>query len=356
MKKTGLISILLALTLLCSCAKTQPEQTPAPTPTPDTTPEQSAPTPEPEKTGFKNNLTGEYELASESEQSMRPVAVSINNTLGGAQRTQTGLENADVMYETYVEGGLTRILAIYKDISKAGEIGSIRSARYDFVDICEGHDATFVHAGIDSTYAQPYMDRLGIDHANLLYGSLYGYVYRLDNGLALEHTLYGKGENIAKMLKDKNWRTTVKDAHKGDWQNFSESAVTPSGGKASTVNVAFSGDYKSKFAYDSASGMYEKLERPDWRSGKNLKVKNLVVLFTTLGQFEDGYRMKIGMNGGEGYYFTNGAYQKIKWTKGEYNASYKFTDEAGNPLPYNVGNSYVCIVSQGMQYKFEIGE
>ncbi len=351
MKKLRFISLLLIFVLLCSCSKpetpasTDDTQQSEQTETPDTTPTTN---------GYKNSLTGEYELESETQVSMRPVAVAVNN-IKNAQTVQTGLETADIIYETYVEGGITRLLAVYKNISKAGEIGSIRSARYDFVDLCEGHDATYIHAGIDSTYAQPYINSLGVDNANLLNGSIYKYAYRISNGLASEHTLYSKGENLAKMLAEKGWRTTVDDAHKGDWQNFSDKDLTLAGGKAMTIDVAFGSSYITKFSYNAQTGMYSKTNNPDWRTGKNIETKNVVVLFTTLGQFADGYRMKIGMQGGDGYYFVNGTYQKIKWTKGAHDASFKFTDEAGNALSYNVGNSYVCMVSNDMKGKLAIG-
>ena len=73
----------------------------------------------------------------------------------------------------------------------------------NFVDLANGDDALYIHAGLDPTYCQPYMQRLGLDNKNLLLGKYYGYAYRLDNGLALEHTLYMKGESIAKMIVTK---------------------------------------------------------------------------------------------------------------------------------------------------------
>lgn len=352
MKKTRIMPLILALVLMCGCSpktETTVPETPNTEQTEETVPET------PEVIGYRNNLTGENSLENEADISMRPVAVAINN-LVKAQSVQTGLEKADIIYETHVEGGITRLLAVFKDISVAGEIGTIRSARYDFVDICEGHDAIYVHAGIDPTYAQPYINKLGIDNANMLNGSLYGYAYRIQNGLALEHTLYSKGENIAKMLKDKGWRTTVNDKHNGEWQNFSDADLSLSGGKANNISVTFSEYYKTTFEYNSATGMYKKTSSKDWRNGNNIQSKNVVVLFTTLGMFGDGYRMKIGMDSGSGYYFTNGTYQKINWKKGEYNESYKFTDESGNQIAYNKGNSYVCIVNKDMQGKFIIGE
>ncbi len=349
MRKLKLISAwLLIVVLLCGCAKTNP---PAQTPTDEQQNDNSQQQPQ-TPTGVKNPLTGEYSLTDETQLSLRPVAVSVNNQLT-ARKCQSGLNDADIIYETYVEGGLTRILALYKDISKVGEIGSIRSARYDFVDLCLGHDATYIHAGIDPTYCQPYIKEMNVDSANLLYGSLYSYAYRIENGLVFEHTLYSTGENLNKMLKDKGWRTTVKDDYKGDWQAFNNETKKLTGGTATSITAKFSGDFITTFKYDAQKDVYINGERKDWHTGNDVAVKNVVVLFTSLKMFGDGYRVKVGLTGGEGYYFSNGTYQKIKWTKGGAYDSMKFTDENGNPLNYNPGNSWVCMVSNDMRGAFK---
>ena len=137
MKKFSLIVLwALILVMLCGCSQKASEQKDE-TDTPAT--EETTQT-EVRHDKFKNPLTGEYTLERESDTKIRPVAVSVNNQ-HKPRTCQTGLESADIIYESYVEGGITRLLAIYKDISKVGEIGSIRSARYDFVNLCLGHDA-----------------------------------------------------------------------------------------------------------------------------------------------------------------------------------------------------------------------
>ena len=62
-----------------------------------------------------NPLTG---LEMDPAASMlRPVALMINN-VSVAQEVQTGVDKADIVYELYAEGGITRLLAVYKDPSK----------------------------------------------------------------------------------------------------------------------------------------------------------------------------------------------------------------------------------------------
>lgn len=61
---------------------------------------------------YKNPLTGVSGISEEKTKN-RPVAVMINN-ISTAQPVQTGLNKADIIYETEVEGGITRLMAVFR--------------------------------------------------------------------------------------------------------------------------------------------------------------------------------------------------------------------------------------------------
>ena len=63
-----------------------------------------------------NPLTGIADISKDAL-SRRPVAIMVNN-VSTAQGVQTGVADADIVYETEVEGGITRLMAVYQDISK----------------------------------------------------------------------------------------------------------------------------------------------------------------------------------------------------------------------------------------------
>ena len=62
----------------------------------------------------------------------RPFAVMINNA-PAARPVQSGLQDAYIVYEIIVEGGITRYMALFLDQNTA-RIGSIRSSRHYFLD------------------------------------------------------------------------------------------------------------------------------------------------------------------------------------------------------------------------------
>ena len=80
----------------------------------------------------------------------RPIAVMIDNNIGNEKHA--GLQDSYINYEIIVEGGLTRIMALYKD-KEVSLIGPVRSSRHYFLDYALESDAIYTHYGW-STYAK----------------------------------------------------------------------------------------------------------------------------------------------------------------------------------------------------------
>lgn len=298
---------------------------------------------EPKPVTYINPLTGEDGL-TKAVSIQRPVAVMVNN-ISVAQPVQTGLNDADIIYETEVEGGITRLLAVYQDIKSVEKVGTVRSARYDYIDLSLGHNALYVHHGQDNYHAKPHLN----DIARLILDSNNAGV-RLSNGLSTEHTLYGYGDKIWAKFKSMGKKMTVEDGK--TWQTFAdEEAPVQLTRLTNSVTVPFSYNYKTTFKYDEATGRYTRYFngtiRKDYKTGEPVTVKNVFVLDTTITRYpscSDGKgHMKVQLQSGSGYYFVNGTYQEIKWSKGSSTAPLKFTNTDGTPLTVNPGNSWVCI-------------
>ncbi len=289
-----------------------------------------------------NPLTGLSNIASEKVND-RPVAIMVNN-ISVAQPIQTGLNQADVIYETEVEGGITRLLAVFQDVSKVEKIGSIRSARYVYIDLAMGHNAIYVHHGTDPNYARPHLE----DTDNFVVGTNNGGV-RIPNGLASEHTLYAYGDKLWENLTDSD--RTIKNKNNATWLNFAdeESPVTFEN-TAESVSVQFSSSYITNFKYNPETGRYTRFfketERKDYYTNESVTVKNVFVLNSDMGHYPKPKYRKIDLESGSGYYFVNGTYTEINWTKGADSNSFVFKNTDGTELTVNPGNSWVCIVDK----------
>ena len=248
-----------------------------------------------EEEKFINPLTGIKNL-TKSNVGTRPVAVMVNN-ISTAQGVQTGLNAADIVYETEVEGGITRLMAVYKDFGAVGQIGSVRSARYPYVDLALGHDAIYVHCGQDPLYCAPHLK--DIDDISVDTGT--AGARRIKNGLSSEHTLYVFGNELWFVLAKK-----FKSAANGNtWQNFAdeEETVTLTGGGADKVEIPFP-VLKTVFEYDAASGLYTRYSRgnvmKDYVTNETVTVKNIFILLTSISNYPDGMHRRVDLTGGTG--------------------------------------------------------
>ena len=334
-RKLSALVLCLLFLLLTACGNT--------TETSSVAEEESTPViVEPEPVLYKNPLTGVTELSEEKTED-RPVAIMVNN-LSLAQPVQTGLNKADIIYETEVEAGITRLLAVFQDVTKAEKIGSIRSARYPYVDLALGHNALYLHRGQDQTYCGPHLkdiDDVDISESN--------YAVRISNGLAKEHTLYTYGEKLWNGLVNDGKKT--KNDNVKPWVNFAdeEESITLSG-TATKVTVPFPGSGKSNFLYDPQTGLYTRYFndtlRTDYFTNETTELKNVFVLLTTIRLYPDGYHRQVYLESGIGYYAVNGTYEEIAWSKGAATNGFTFTKADGTPLTVNPGKSWVCIADQ----------
>ncbi|ADU28710.1 DUF3048 domain-containing protein [Evansella cellulosilytica] len=82
--------------------------------------------------------------SEEGEFEYRAFGVMIENSMSA--RPQSGLYQADVVYEVLSEGSITRLLAIYHS-QQPERIGPVRSARSYYVHLNKGFDAIYASAG-----------------------------------------------------------------------------------------------------------------------------------------------------------------------------------------------------------------
>ncbi len=288
-----------------------------------------------------NPLTGVAEFANSKKAQQRPVAIMVNN-VNVAQSRQTGLADADIIYETEVEGGITRLMAVYQDITDLDKIGSVRSARYPYVDLALGHNAIYIHCGQDPTYCAPHLkdvDDLSIDTNSK--GAK-----RISNGLSSEHTLYALAGDLWENISD-NFETKV--TNPPAFAKFTDNELVLDGGSATSVSVPFPA-MTTNFTYDASTKLYTRLAGStvltDYYTGETTQVKNVFVLLTNISNYPDGKHRKVDLSSGDGYYVTNGTVQFIKWSKGSADNGFEFTDAEGKEISVSAGNSWICIANE----------
>lgn len=307
-------------------------QTPAQTPTPE-------PTATPFPAGV-NRLTGEpmdEELAAK-----RPIAIMVNNIK--AALPQSGISEADIVYECNAEGGITRLMCIFQNPT-GGRIGSVRSVRHYYASFASEYDAIFCCVGGSNAGIEK-LDELGMDYLNGLKGVGYKLTYR-DNSLRAPHNAFTSIERINECIENGKFRTEYKGRDDNHWTFYSDDTVLEQGGNANKVTVKMSGYTSPYFVYKD--GLYYRYQHGgphmDNVNNKQLKFKNVIVMYVIQNKMDTYGRqdMEIEDNTGNGYYITNGKYVPITWKKNEKAGTMQYLDKDGKLLNINKGKTCIMV-------------
>ena len=299
-----------------------------------------------------NPLTGEK--GGEEMLTKRPVAIMINNLK--ASLPQVGISQADVLYECMVEGGITRLMMVVMDYENLGVVGSIRSSREYYIDLAQNHDAIYIHAG-GSNQAYVELKSRSINNIDGVNKPAPGMFYRDPERMkimALEHTLVTTGEKIVGGIKYFKYRTEVKSDLKSmlHFVSYDSEPLTPTSGEAMHVIVPYNSLHFPQYIYNPATKTYARYQYKgdahiDGSNGEQLSFTNVIVLACPHYNTNDSYNHidvdPVGQ--GEGYYISNGAYQKIKWVKSTGDVPMVLYDENGEELVVNCGKTMINIVS-----------
>lgn len=282
----------------------------------------------------------------DEESNSRPYAVVINN-YPSAVKVQSGLNDAYMVYEIPVEGGMSRSLALFKDKTTT-RVGTVRSARHNFLDYVMENDAIFVHFGW-SHYAQDDISKLGINNINGLYDSPF---WRENpEGLATEHTAYTGLDKVIETAKNKGYKITTEEKSLLDYSTDKIDLSEKDGSiVANNVEIPYSDSYTVKFVYDAENENYKRyvngVEHTDYFTKEQYTSKNIIVTKLAFTYTDDNYYLDLHNVGtGDGYYITNGYAVPIKWEKSDRSSKtvYKYLD--GTPINVNDGNTWIMLQS-----------
>ncbi len=273
----------------------------------------------------------------------RPFAISINNT-PVAVKVQTGLNKAYIVYELPTEGSTSRLLALYKDTDDL-TIGTIRSARHNFIDFSLESDAIFVAYGY-SHYAQGQLESGAINYIN---GMVHSKPFWRKNPehLASEHTAYTSisrlkdfAYNNRKYKKESDNTVLLK-------YNVSDVDLTNKEGVMNATDITLPyGNIVTRFTYNPDTKMYTRVVNgkvaKDYNTKEEFTTKNIIVEKITYKMCDDHYYWDLHTIGsGNGYYITNGKAVPIKWSKANRKAKTKYTYLDGSEIEVSDGRTYI---------------
>ena len=297
----------------------------------------------------------------------RPIAFMIDNNVKA--QPQSSLNKAYLVYEIIVEGGETRLMALFKGVDVSTEdvvVGPIRSARHYFVDYALENDAIYAHLG-QSPQAESYITNFNVSDIN---GQIYdtgkartdtSLYWRVSNKSA-PHNAYTSIKSILEICDKKNYSKTSKkdsvlnyvadEVKLDDEENVRE---------ASVVNIPYDKNHVVQYNYNSQLGIYTRYSKgtkqTDEVTGEDVTTKNIIISFiknTTIDDGEGKGRQDLdNFTSADGYYITNGKAIKIKCKKNAVGVQTKYVDMDGNEIEVNDGNTWINICPIDSNVTFE---
>lgn len=280
----------------------------------------------------------------------RPIAVMIDNEKPAWPHS--GLQDAYMIYEMIIEGGETRMMALFKN-AKTTKIGPIRSARHYFVHYAMENNAIFAHFGW-SPKAQATIGTYNVNNINGIYDN---YFWRVGGGY---HNAFSSIEKIKQMATSKKYIDSGDDT---PIYNYSVDEINLEKGtkinglkiKYSDLhNVSYKYDENDKVFYRSMRGILDK----DRETGKQYYAKNIIIMYVknyNLPDVETKGRQELENIGtGKGYYITNGKYIDITWKKDSAKVKTLWLDENGKEIVLNDGITYVQLAPSDYKIDFDL--
>lgn len=302
-------------------------------------------------------LTGK--LVPESIGRTKAISVMFNNIQDALP--QSGISNAEIVYESPVEGGITRLMGILEDYQDVERIGSVRSCRNYYVYFAREFNTYYLHFG-QAVYA---LDLLNLDSTLNLSGleSEGEIVYYRSDDFASPHNVFTNYDMIWDGIDYMNYPTTYSDEYLGTNGHYlfaaDDAPVTLDQGLDAAVVVPGYSYNNAYFVYDAETAKYTRYQygdtQIDYLTGNALKYDNIIFQYCDWTAFdENGYLNIDVLSGGNGKYITRGKTIDVTWKKDTVNTEDPFANENfgvthyydtdGNEITLNQGKTWVCIV------------
>lgn len=310
-------------------ATATPKPTPTPTPVPTATEE-----------GPFYALTGQ--TAVDQDRLLLPaLGVKVDNA--SRARPQVGLQDADIVFEELVEGGVTRFLAIFNSVDP-GEVGPVRSGRDVDADLFPPFDGILAISGAAApTYNVLFSAGLTVFEE----GQAGGAIYRVSDRSA-PHNLNA--------IADQLWQAGAGQSPAPPVWPF-DAAAPPGGEPAETIVAPFSDDYRHSWAWRPATGVFERGQngtRHLTANGDQIAAANVVYAQVQVGSgggvdVSGSSTVSVALiGGGQATFYRDGQRFEGTWRKSAREAQFEWLDAQGQPFALAPGRTWVELQPSGL--------
>ncbi len=281
-----------------------------------------------------------FPVSVASGTALRPLAVMIENH--NKARPQSGLINAEIVYEIPVEGGITRFMALF--LHTPGILGPVRSCREYFVDRAIEVSALYVHCG-GSPKGYAYISKSKINSIDEI---KHGKPFFRDNTRKAPHNLYTKGTELVKYMAG---LISMKLPQKPVPLNY---GPVPSIGEkpGHELRIRYHGNYK--MCYKFKDGVYERFmngeKHIDRENGWQIAPKTVILQTANMKTVDAAGRQEISFIGsGPALVFYGGRMLEATWKKSSASGMTEYFDQNQKKVVFDQsGSVWVQVVSPSL--------
>ncbi|SDX96898.1 Protein of unknown function [Evansella caseinilytica] len=328
--------VLLSVLLLAACSSKEEVGLEEPEDDKDTI-EEPDENPEPEL-AYMYPLSGEK---TNEDTSYRAFGVMIENS--AQARPQSGIYQADVVYEVLAEGTITRLLAFYHSMQPE-IIGPVRSARDYYIYLNNGFDAVYASAG-GSPGAFDLINAGYVDHiSGLVYDGSY---FVRSSERKAPHNLYTSYADLVNAATELGYDLTRSVP---DQLLFAEEGELSDGEELLSFEVKYGNAANNvQYRYDEESGSYYRyydgVRMDDLETGEPVAPDNVFIVEAPHQVIDEQQRRAIDVDaGGRAYLMQDGKVQEVEW-KNDDGMILPYKD--GKRLPYLPGQTWINLVPSG---------
>lgn len=285
-------------------------------------------------------------------------------------RPLAGFSQADMVIEmSAVYGGITRLMGVY-GCTYPEEVGSLRSARHDFVHIAKSLDSIYVNWGradieeFKEVLNSGVLDNMNCNNDAGKSAGQYCFRKEATGNMRGVDTGYAKFSELLKGAEKFGYRLDGNKFAGYPHQVEAPADQRPSGGN---LRVAFAKPYDAEYDYDKASNSYFRswggAADTDRNTKQRIAPKNVVVMIADAAPIKVGEQyvnVQIGdpwfdsADSGSAFYYMNGQQFKGTWRKDKSRIESKlmFLDESGQEIKFVPGQIWVDIIDPGQALKW----
>jgi hypothetical protein len=259
---------------------------------------------------------------------------------------QIGLEDADIVYIEQVEGGLTRLAAIFSSKIPT-HIGPVRSARISDIELLAQYGRfAFAYSGAQSKLrpeiAAANLEDLGAQRQSST-------IYTTDPTRIQPYAMVLRADLLMQLVKEK--KLSIATSKPMGW-SFGDA---PAGGVAiNSVHLSWpASSYDARWSEDEKRWLLDHSSEPDIAaSGKHLGPVTLVIQLVSIS--DSIYQDKVGgvtpfsatVGEGRGYILRDGRAFAALWSRPEANSGTQWRTETGEEISFAKGQIWVALTDK----------